>query len=391
MIAVRVALVLAVAVSAIYLGVLMAMDAGHVLVAYGEWAVSTTLWGALAAILVMAFAVYGVARVVRTLAFRNSKLARWFSAKRSQTAQAQTCRALEEEANGNTVEAIRLLIAAGSHSPYPLLHFMRASELAERIGAHAKAEELRQDAMRLCHNDTPALQLFAAASRLYAEQKREGVIAFKRLLEVHPQCAPALLRLVEYSHEQKDWVAALEYVGVLSRLSFASDDVIRELTVASWIGRIQAAEEDGLSNVWHAVPRAYKYDEALVLAYVEALSAHDRVDAAIRMLERALKRQWRGAWVRVFGSLEGNAEKQLKMAEEWQSEHQGDPDLNLVLGRFYRRLGRIKDAENYIERSVRLGGGIAAELELAELHLESGMPQRAKDALENLKRSLAEV
>ena len=386
----RVILVLAIALLAALLGTLIASDAGYVVVGIRGWEIATSVWAAITALLVLAVLVYSTMKLLNLMWLRNSKIADWFSAKRTLNSQRQTLQAIEEETNGNTVEAVRLLVAAGQQSPNPILHFLRASELASRIGAKDKAEELRLDAAKLGDNELSVFKRLNDALELMGRQdKRQGLRALRRLLEDHPRCAPALLTLVRHCHDVEDWVGALEYLDVLSRLSFVADEEIYELLVTSWIGRIRQADPLAVSNVWHAVPRKMKQEPGVLVVYVDALREKGDLDKAIHELERSINRRWDRQTVLAYGLVDGNAEKQLTTAEGWMKEHADDATLHLTVGRLHRRLGKNEDARSHFERSVSLDGVLDAKLELAELHIESGEIQEASDVIARLKQDLS--
>ena len=389
MIAIRVIAVLLVAMVATMLGLFIALDPGHVLVRYGGWELVTSVWAAIAALLFLAIATYYVFKILISVLRSNTKFARWFSAKRMNSAQRQTVRAIEEETNGNVVEAIRLLIAAGSQHANPILHYLRASELADRIGAKDKAAELREDAGKLGGDEVFVFARFnEAAALLLKNDKQRGIRALRRLLEDHPRCAPALLMLVQHCLDIEDWLGALDYLAVLERLPYIDEVQLSELTTVSWLGRIHAADVDELKKIWRSVPRKLKSDSQLLMAYAEALNTYDRIADAERALEKGLKQKWEGEWVRIYGRIKGDAEAQLRKAEGWRADHADDADLALTIGRLHCRLSHDFDARSHLERSVTLGAGPDAELELAELYFENGSLELGKNLLDRVRTDL---
>ena len=382
-------IVLVIALLAAFLGTWIASDAGYVVVGFKGWEIATTVWAAITAVLVLIVVSYFVVRFLNLVLLRNTRIADWFSAKRSASSQRQTLQAIEAETNGNAIEAIRLLVAAGQQSTNPILHFLRASELAERIGAAEKAVELRNDAAKL---DALELQVFRqlsdALELLKNQDRRGGLRALRRLLEDHPHCAPALRELIRNCHEVGDWVGALEYLNVLSRLSFVADEEIYELYITSWVGRIRQVEPLEIANVWRTVPRKMKHEPNVLVAYVNALQKKGDIAKAIQELERSLNRRWDRRSVIQFGKLEGDTEKQLKVAEGWMAEHADDAALHLTVGRLHRRLQHAEDARRHIERSVSLGGDAGAKLALAELYFESGETQRISEIMSSIDQDL---
>lgn len=390
MIVVKVIVMLAIALLAALLGTWIASDSGYVVVGFKGWEIATTVWAAVTALLIFVVVAYFVVKLLNLMLLRNAKVANWFSTKRSLSSRRQTLKAIEEETNGNTVEAIRLLVAAGQQSPDPILHFLRASELAERIGARDKAIELRKDAANLGDQELRAYRrLNDAMELLNQKDKRLGQRALRRLLEDHPRCAPALLALIRECQDVEDWVGALEYLDVLSRLSFIADEEIYELLISSWIGRIRQADPLSVANVWHAVPRKLKHDPNVFVAYIDKLREKGDVNKAVHELERSLKRSWETQNVLMYGIVESDTEKQLNTAEQWLTEHGDDPNLLLTVGRLLRRNGQLDNARHHLERSVSLGGDSSAAVELAELYYESGESRKANDVMARVRKKLA--
>ena len=386
----RVVVVLVIALFAALLGTWIASDTGYVVVGFRGWEIATTVWAAVTALLVLLVAIYFVFKLLNLVLLRNTQIAVWFSAKRSLSARRQTLRAIEEEMNGNTVEAIRLLVAAAQQSRDPILHFLRASELAERIGANDKAAELRKDAAKRGNEELRIFGRLSNAIELLNEQdKRIGLRALRRLLEDHPRCAPALHELIRQCQDVEDWVGALEYLDVLSRLSFIGDEEIYELLVTSWVGRIRQTNPLAIANVWRAVPRKLKQEPSVFAAYIDALREKGDVNKAMHELERSINRVWESESVLAYGLVDCDLEKQLKTAEGWLAEHADDPTLHLTLGRLHRRSGQTEEALRHIERSVSLGSVIDADLELVELYVEAGESERAKNVMGKLRKDLA--
>ena len=389
MIAIRITVVLVVAVLAIVSGYVIALDTGHVVVQFRGWEVEMSVWAGVAALIAIFTALVLLIRLLRYLLLKPSNVANWFSGKRARNAERQTFKALEAETNGDSIEAIRLLSAAGEQSSTGVLHFLRASELAGRIGASEKAHELRR---RASQSGNGALKLLDkvndAIEQLEHGDKRQGLRALSRLLEVHPRCAPALVALISHCREIGDWTRGLEYLDVLSRLTYMNEVELHSHYVACWIGRFGQVEPTALHKTWREVPRALRHDAEVLLAYIKALIDHGQKNQAAHELEREIKREWSGPLVRAYGCIEADAEKQLKIASAWHNDHPDDADLELTRGRLHCRLEQSDEAAHHFERSVRLSGNAEARLELAELQLESGVNPQVKETLAYLKQDL---
>lgn len=269
----RVGVALLLLIVATWLGILLSWDGGYVIVGGRGWDIQTELWSAVVALLVLVFVCYVVIKLIKTLFLSNRNIAKWFTSKRTSQAHRQTIAAVEAETNGDTVEAIRLLEAAGRGLPNPLLHFLRASELASRIGAYEKSQTLREEAVRQSGDQAPAFSdLATAMAVMEGGNAARGASQLKRLLEKQPHCAPALVALIEYCLDVGDWQGAMAYVDVLSRLSYASDEDVAELLLQSWVGLVQSTEPADRIKLRRKMPKQLQENETLVSLLAEAES-----------------------------------------------------------------------------------------------------------------------
>lgn len=270
----RACIALLLVIVATWLGIVLSWDAGYVAIGIQGWNIEMSLAVAAMSLLVLGLCCYLVLKLVRMFTTGNRNVVRWFQSKRATQVNRFTLQAIEAETNGDTVEAIRLLEAAGRDSQNPVLYLLRGSELATRIGAIEKAEALRNEAIETCGDQTPAFsKLSAGLAALESGNVKKGVIQLKRLLEEQPNCAPALSALIKHSLEQEDWVTALAYVDVLARLSYASVDEIESRRLASWAGRLREAEPSLLAKLWRQVPKRLRKDERLHSIYEAAVAS----------------------------------------------------------------------------------------------------------------------
>jgi HemY protein len=133
-------------------------------------------------------------------------------------------------------------------------------------------------------------------------------------------------------------------------------DTLTKWTVRVHCERLEtAADGDALMSAWKDVPKACKSDIGLLEAYYSGLMRTGRNLQAEKELAAALKSNWSGPLVRLFGLVEGNdASKQLKRAEGWLSNHSEDPDLLLAAARLCIRNELWGKARSYLETVISL-------------------------------------
>ena len=156
--------------------------------------------------------------------------------------------------------------------------------------------------------------------------------------------------------ELEDWDALGE---LLPRLKNSKQ--LKPETLSAWTTRVhqeaidRATDSLAVEAAWKAVPRALKADESLQEAYYGGLiraGEHDRVE---KELASALRSNWRGSLVRLFGLVEASdTTRQLKRAEGWLKNHDDDPDLLLTAARLCLRNELWGKARSYLETVLSL-------------------------------------
>ena len=104
-------------------------------------------------------------------------------------------------------------------------------------------------------------------------------------------------------------------------------------------------------------------------------------EQAEKELAAALKKEWRGPLVRLFGLVEGpDASKQLKRAEGWLASHPEDPDLLLTAARLCLRNELWGKARSYLETVIALRPTPEAYQDYGQLLNRLGEGDAAADA-----------
>ena len=98
-------------------------------------------------------------------------------------------------------------------------------------------------------------------------------------------------------------------------------------------------------------------------------------------LAGAIKSNWRGPLVRLFGLVEASdTTRQLKRAENWLKNHDDDPDLLLAAARLCLRNELWGKARSYLETVISLRPTPEAYQEYGSLLNQMGEADAAADA-----------
>ena len=136
-----------------------------------------------------------------------------------------------------------------------------------------------------------------------------------------------------------------------------------------------------LDQAWAQVPRKLKNEVELLESYYRGLMRMGLHDRAEKEIAAALKSNWRGELVRLFGLVEAtDTTKQLKKAENWLKNHGEDPDLLLAAARLCMRNELWGKARSYLETVISLRPTPEAYREYGTLLTQMGEADAAADA-----------
>src|SRR3569833_1480494 len=127
-------------IGAVGLALFAYADTGHIVIAYGDWTVETSLALAVAAILLAFLALHYLIRLWVGLRAVPYRLRRWRRHRRNAKVQHTYQRGMIALAEGHWQEAEKWLLKHVHHSETPALHYLAAAEAAEEQGAHVRRD-----------------------------------------------------------------------------------------------------------------------------------------------------------------------------------------------------------------------------------------------------------
>jgi HemY protein len=291
-------------------------------------------------------------------------------------------RGMIEVAEGNFARGERMLARAASTSDSPLFNYLQAARAAHLQGRN----ERRDDWLKLAYREIPeaanAVLLTQAEFQLDQGQHELALATLRRLDENSKDHGHALALMARLYFQLQDWSALREILPRVKKHSQVKADTLTKWTVRVHCERLEtAADGDALMSAWKDVPKACKSDIGLLEAYYSGLMRTGRNLQAEKELAAALKSNWSGPLVRLFGLVEGNdASKQLKRAEGWLSNHSEDPDLLLAAARLCIRNELWGKARSYLETVISLRPTPETYQEYGALLNQMGEADAAADA-----------
>jgi HemY protein len=291
-------------------------------------------------------------------------------------------RGLIEMAEGNFARGERMLARSASTSDSPLFNYLQAARAAHLQGKNDRRDEW----LRLAYQDIPeaanAVLLTQAEFQLDQGQHEQALATLRRLDENSKDHGHALALMGRLYYRLEDWASLRDILPRIRKHSHLKPE-----TLSKWELRVYREDIDGamdgdaLTAAWKAVPRAQKKELSLLEAYYRGLMRTDQHARAEKELASALKSDWRGPLVRLFGIVEGvDASKQLKRAEGWLGTHSEDPDLLLTAARLCLRNELWGKARSYLETVLSLRPTPEVYQEYGALLNQLGETDAAADA-----------
>ncbi len=343
--------VLALFASALAANFLLA-DPGYVIINFRGYVIEMSVPVLLGLAVLLVFTVWLIRKIVLAPRRLGEAAGRYRSARSGQ----KLTRGMIAVAEGNLARGEKMLARAASTSDSPLFNYLQAARAAHLQGRDGRRDEW----LRLAYQETPeaanAVLLTQAEFQLDRGQNEQALATLRRVDENSKDHAHALSLLGRLYFDLEDWDALGE---LLPRLS--NNKQLKPETLDAWTIRVhkealdRAMDSLAVETAWKAVARAQKSDLSLLVAYYEGLlraGEHDRVE---KELAAALRSDWRGPLVRLFGLVESSdTTRQLKRAEGWLKNHGDDPDLLLTAARLCLRNELWGKARSYLETVLSL-------------------------------------
>ena len=320
--------------------------------------------------------------IVRKIIVAPRRLGETYGRHRAARSGKKLTRGMIEVAEGNLARGEKLLGRAASTSDSPLFNYLQAARAAHLQGQ----DERRDEWLRLAYRDAPeaanAVLLTQAEFQIDREHYEQALATLRRLEEDSKNHAHALALMGRLYFKLEDWDAL---AGILPKLG--KNTQIKPGVLESWTIRVRrerldkAADVEVLEQEWKAIPRKKKSNPVLQESYYKGLIRLGLHDRAEKELAGALKSNWRGSLVRLFGLVEAtDTTKQLKRAEGWLKNHGEDPDLLLAAARLCLRNELWGKARSYLETVISMRPTPEAYQEYGALLTQMGEANAAADA-----------
>lgn len=373
-----------------WLGAMIQMDAGYILLAWRQTTVEMSLWVGLVLMLVTFASLYTLLRLVFSVRAPWQFLLRWSAEGKLRRMQRQTRHGLLALANGQYERAEEKLGGLVADTTQPLVVIPALAEAEARLGKFAQAQARLQ---RLLTSMPEAFALVGLAQARIFIQQGDAEAALTPLQQItakdkrHAQANELLLELLQGLQRWTDVIALLKVIGAAKQMS--KDMLAQQQQKAYQLAFAQiTADQKGLEQLlqlWQKTPASVQESSHCRLAFVQAMGQAEGNPATrtAEFIESSLKQQWDDDLVLAYAHLPmANVEVALKYAESWQQQAKNSAALQLTLGRLCRRLELWGKARDYLTASINIQASKEAHAELARLEQHLG---RVDVALEHYR------
>ncbi len=356
---------------------------GFVLVRIGELTLQSSLFVAVAGVLVFWVLMSLVAGVLRRLVRTPGRLRLRWSEHRSDRAQQLLVDGLVELAEGRFEKAERHLEGTAQAADQPLLHHLLAAIAAQRQGHWQR----RDDLLAKADADTPrarvAIGLVQAQLQIEAEQWEQALATLGWLSEKAPRNHRVISLLARVYKALDDQDGLADLLPLLQQQQALPDaevaDIERRALQRELAGLGEDAGSDALAAVWKKLPKSRQRIPALQAVYARALMAADCPATAERELKRWLRQHWSPELVAVYGELVTDPpQRAYEQLSTWLQERPDDPALLYASAQQALRCEFWGQARSYLEAAVARETSADMLRSLAALYEQLDEPEQAR-------------
>lgn len=355
-------------------------DPGYLLIAVGSWTVETTLTLAIV-VLILGFAsLYYALRLGARLRGVPGGLRHWRRKRQQLRADRALTQGLIELAEGRWPAAERDLVRYAQQGHSPLLNYLAAARAAQAQGADDRRDQYLKLAYESHAGADIAVGLTQAELQLEQNQLEQALATLRHLHQMAPKHTQVLKALANLYRELGDWEHLLELLPSLRKRKVMGVADLDQLGRVAYLALLHAASDSAVAEVWSRIPKDFREDEPVLMAYVQKRLVSGQHDGMESLVRQALRRKHSTALLRIYGLIEGSeAGKQLALVESLLEHDNNDADLLLTAGRLCLRNKLWGKARAYLEASVNRQPNAEAYNELGNLLEQLGEREAATE------------
>lgn len=353
-------------------------DPGYLLLAYGSYALETSIIVATIAVGVFIVIAIGVTYLFGKIFGVKTGLHDWLSARSVKIARQKTTLGLIELAEGHWEKARKLLDEAADENDHPLINYINAARAADEQGEiEARDEYLRKAYETKTGNPSFAVGLTQAQLQYQRKDWERCLATLQRLKKKSPKHGYVMKMLLQVFQETEEWEKLSQLIPEVRKsrdnpFTEQALDAIEKNCFTQWLKStlrrrlVEGAQSERLAVIWHQVPVRLRKNVDLIHTYVDCLAAVGEIKQASTLIEKTVAKEWNDGLIHVYGILPiEQTEHAVKLIDSWLVKHPKNAAVLMAAGRISLRCHRWQAAQDYFERCL-------AEKESAEVYGELG-------------------
>ena len=266
---------LALVVSAVLVAVIE-YDPGYVLISIGYYTLESTLFVALAALLLLVLLIYGTVSLLRRTFTSSSDFGSWFSDMGSRRSEKKAAKGMIDFIEGNWSRAHKALSKSAKKSDKPLISFLFAARASNTLGDTQAAIDYLRQAEQTVAGSGLAVGLTQAELQLENKNYELALATLKRLRAKAPKNARAIKMLKQAFIGLNDWGGVIDLLPELRKYKVLEKQELVALELMAARSQLQEAARlkvnpiEALHSVWKKLPRDMVRDGELVCHLLRA-------------------------------------------------------------------------------------------------------------------------
>lgn len=257
--------------------------------------------------------------------------------------------------------------------------------VAARAAHKAKRKSQRDfylaEAERLAPEARTGRLLTQAELLLDDKQYGQALQVLQHLDRLEPKYVPAMHLQLKVQLHLGNWEQVLSLLQNLEKENVLELWKIKQYRQQAHMQTLRrhASDLKKLQAYWKKLAMEEQLNSRIAEAAAQAFITAGDGNQAGKVLEMSLTKNWDSDLVGLLGDCESHDPiKQLQQAEYWLTQHEGDANLLLALGRMCIRQRLWGKAESYLEASISVTPSAQAHFMLASMLETRGEHQRAE-------------
>lgn len=342
---------------ALVFGIEIQNDPGYLMIHIHDVVFETSVWFALAVIIVVFVIVYIIVRLL-SHAFRiGTHYSKWKSQNINRKTLRLTHQGYSAFACGNWSEAEKSFSKAAKNPDLALSSYLSAARSAQAQNAFDRRDEYLNRAYMADKDAHNAILMTAAQLQASAGQYGQAQASLSQVSKREQHSSYALQLQTRIATKTSDYSDLTELLPRLRKQKILTEAQLEGLEEEIYRQSLNqaASDPDQLKQAWDKIPKQWRYDPSLLNLYTELLVKYKLFDDALPLIQAALHENWDSNLVKLYGEIEiGDSKDQLKRAQKWLNKHPKDPFLFLTLAKISFRLKLWGQCKDYCEDSIAI-------------------------------------